>query len=84
MNAPTIVKQTKEYMLVRIPLPQAGNLGLLQKSKREATAAEKQILKMIAQAEREYREGKTIRASSIDEALAIEAKRKHAVHRVRN
>ena len=84
MNAPTIVKQTKEYMLVKIPLPQARRFGFLPKLKAEPTAAEKRALKMIAEGEREYSEGKTIRASSIDEALAIEAKRKHAVHRIRN
>ena len=72
MSAPTIVKQTKDYMLVKIPLPKGGDFefqparavknGLM-------TKAEKRLWKHIQEAERDVKEGRVISAKSIDEAM---------------
>lgn len=77
MQTPTIVKQTKDYMLVKIPLPKRPDFNLRTVPKNgKMTIAEKGLWKTIREGEREYREGKTIRANSIDEALKIYEQRK--------
>ncbi len=79
MQTPTIVKKTQDYLLVKIPLPR-GNGGRLatdkQGDRNRMTAAEKRLWGIIQEGEREYREGKTVRARSIDEALKTHARKK--------
>lgn len=85
MQTPTIVKQTRDYMIVKIPLPRHTAAApqpfhptmLAQKANGKLTLAEKRLWKIIQDGEREYREGKTIRARSIDEALKTHARKKN-------
>lgn len=79
MQTPTIVKQTKDYFLIKVPLPKRGT-ALVRPQKNDkmtiaspllAAKAEKRLWKVIQEGEKEYCEGKTIRASSIDEALKV-------------
>ena len=80
MQTPTIVKQTKEYILVKIPLPKQGDDVTLPTPKNnKMTAAEKRLWGILRTGEKEYREGKTIRARSIDEALKIYEKKEDRV-----
>ena len=77
MDAPTIVRQTKDYLLVKIPLPSRENFRPPKQSTNgKMTAAEKRLWMAIQEGEREHRLGKTIEASSIDEALEIYERRK--------
>ena len=76
---PTIVKQTKRYLLVKIPLPQVKRSGVLVREKtRKLTRDERHILKIIEEGEQDYKEGKTIQARSTNEALKIYEQRKRA------
>ncbi len=78
METPTIVKRTRDYLLTKVPLPQKMrfNVAKVPNGRTEKmTRAEKRLLKIIQEGEREYREGKTIRAGSIDEALKIYERR---------
>lgn len=70
MKTSTIVKTTKDYLLLKVPLPQGAHfeVGPVRKNRR-LTRAEKWLWKIIQEGEREYREGKTIAARSSDEAL---------------
>ncbi|MEK7541948.1 MAG: hypothetical protein AAB533_03815 [Patescibacteria group bacterium] len=80
MQPPAIVKQTKDYLLVKkIPLPRGAG-DRLPTDKHEnggMTMAEKRLWGIIQDGEREYRAGKTIRARFIDEALKIHARKKN-------
>lgn len=73
METPTIVRQTKHYMLVKISLPRQVQIGASSIPRELRTAkmnrAEKRLWGIIHDGEREYQTGKTIRARSIDEAL---------------
>lgn len=75
METLTIVKQTKSYMLVKIPLPQTEASDFAFPA-RNITKNERMFLQTIQRGEKEYREGKTISARSVDEAMRIYAKRK--------
>lgn len=44
---------------------------------RRRTEETKQVLQIIAEGEKEYRKGRTIVASSLEEALKLHAKRPH-------
>ena len=78
METPTIVKQTKQYLIVKIPLPvqERGIVEVPEKPKK-MSHAEQRLWGIIQEGEREYRERKTIRAQSIDEALKIHARKKN-------
>ena len=79
METPTIIKRTKRYLLVKIPLPQAKRGGVLAREKtKKLTADERHILKIIEEGERDYKGGRTIQARSTNEALNIYEQRKHA------
>lgn len=75
METPTIVKQTKSYMLVKIPLPRMEDAVFASPAPR-ITKSERAFLQILQRGEKEYQEGKTISASSIDKAMRIYAKRK--------
>lgn len=76
MREPTIVRQTKDYLLVKIPLTGGTDLKSPPTPKNgKMTMAEKRLWRIIQEGEREYREGKTISARSIDEALKIYERR---------
>lgn len=76
METATIVKQTKNYMLIKVPLPRRTDFKPAPVHKNDRmNAAEKRLWRIIQQGEREYKEGKTIRANSIDEALEIYERR---------
>ncbi len=76
MKTPTIVRQTKNYLLVKIPLPKGSNLHTHAKSGIDKmNAAEKRLWKVIQEGERDVRAGRVITARSIDEALKKYAKR---------
>lgn len=70
-------------MLVKIPLPRQVQIVASPIPREPRTAkmnrAEKLLWKTIQEGEREYREGKTIRARSVDEALKIHARKKDRV-----
>lgn len=81
MEMPTIVKQTKYYLLIKVPLPKRGTALVHPQKSDKMTPAEKRLWHIIREGEREYREGKTIRADSTDEALKIyERRQKSASH----
>ena len=73
MQTATIVKQTKDYLLIKVPLPRGADL---ESRPAKTTPAEQRLWNTIQEGEKEYREGKTIRAKSIDEALEIYERRK--------
>ena len=82
MEMPTIVKQTKEYLRIKVPLPAsapAAPYPVPRTAPRGAkmTTTEKRLWGIIQDGEREYREGKTIRARSIDGALKIHARKEN-------
>ena len=78
MQTPTIVKQTKDYMLIKVPLPKGVGLGYPALPKKSVmTAAERELWDIIQEGEQEYREGKTIRAESIDEAIKLYDRQKN-------
>lgn len=83
MQTPTIVKQTKDYMLVKIPLPKKGVFEP-KPQKTKIGPMEKKLWRIIQEGEKEYREGKTIRAKSIDEAIKMYERKKNKYDRVRN
>ena len=72
----TIVRQTKDYLLVKIPLPKSGDLAASKLVNGRRNVVEKRLWRIIQEGEREYREGKTIKAASIDEALKIYERQK--------
>lgn len=79
MQTPTIVKQTKDYMLVKIPLPRQTQV-VLSSAVRETpppavTAAEKRLRKALQESERDVRAGRVITARNITEALRRYEKR---------
>ena len=74
METPTIVKRTKKYLLVKIPLAEQGTVVLPSK-KDKMTRAEKRLWDIIQEGEKDLREGRTITAKSIDEALRKYEKR---------
>lgn len=77
MQTATIVKQTKDYMLIKVPLPRGTDFKPTQIHKNgRMNAAEKRLWRIIQEGEREYRDGKTISAHSIDEALKIYERRR--------
>ena len=72
METPTIIKQTKRYLLVKIPLPrtemQTSKLDQ-QHKKSPMNVAEKRLLRAIQESERDVRMGRVITAPNITEAL---------------
>ncbi len=84
MEAPTIVKRTKRYLLIKIPLEEKVGVVDFSPKKAKLTPAEQRVMKLIEQGEQEYREGKTIAAASVDEALKIYGNRKRPTRRVHN
>ena len=77
MKMPTIVKTTKEYMLVKIPLPKGLHFAAGPAGKKERiNPTEERLWKIIQEGEREYQKGKTIAARSIDEAISIYERKK--------
>lgn len=78
METATIVKQTKDYVLIKISLPRGADFKPTPVHKNgQMSAAEKRLWRTIQQGEREYKEGKTIKARSIDEALKIYEQQKN-------
>lgn len=79
METPTIVKQTKNYMLVKIPLPrqtQAVLTSAVQGTPLPAiTAAEKRLRKALQESERDVKAGRVITARNITKALRRYEKR---------
>lgn len=74
METPTIVKRTKKYLLVKIPLREQDAVVVPSK-KGKMTHAEKRLWDIIQEGEKDLREGKIITAKSIDEALRKYEKR---------
>lgn len=81
MQMPTIVKQTKDYLLIKVPLPKRGTALVHPQKSDKMTTTEKRLWHIIQEGEKEYREGKTIRASSTDEALKIYERREKSTSR---
>ena len=71
METPTIVKQTKGYMLVKIPLPKAKRADISFPATKNGvmTATEKRGWKRLQEAEQDIKEGRIITTSSLKEAL---------------
>jgi len=74
METPTIVRQTKNYLLIKVPLPKSTGLQSVRKSGK-TTAAEKRLWRILQEGERDVKAGRVITARSIDEALKKYAKR---------
>lgn len=83
MQTPTIVKQTKEYLIVKIPLPRQAATApqslraatRTQKANGTLTLAEKRLGKTLRESERDMRAGHGITARNITEALRRYEKR---------
>lgn len=76
MATPTIVRKTKDYILVKIPLSHEGISATRAMSKNgKMTLAEKRLWRVIQEGERDVKAGRVITAKSIDEALRKYAKR---------
>lgn len=75
MNTPTIVRQTKNYMLIKIPLPKEDTPPINNGRGWKMTAAGKRLWKAIQEGARDVKAGRVITARSIDEALKKYAKR---------
>ncbi len=81
METPTVVKQTKEYLLVKIPLPPQRQRttevsGPMRRDKKSAmSAGEKRLRKALEESERDVRAGRVITAPNIPEALRRYEKR---------
>src|SRR3989338_282803 len=58
MRTPTIVKTTKDYMLVKIPFPHEARMSryALANHRKELNAED--VLQIVAEGERSYRRGK--------------------------
>ncbi|MEK7099018.1 MAG: hypothetical protein AAB916_00700 [Patescibacteria group bacterium] len=73
METPTIVKKTKEYLLIRVPLPRqvpiASSPATPNASVPKMTMAEKRLQRILQKSESDLREGKAITAPTITEAL---------------
>ena len=64
-------------MLVKIPLsPQSKAAIPMSEKPKKMRRADQRLWGVIQEGEREYREGKTVRARSIDEALKNHARKK--------
>lgn len=74
METPTIVRQTKNYLLIKVPLPKGAGFRS-ERRNGKMTAAEKRLWKRIREAEQDVRVGRVISAPSIDKALKRYAKR---------
>ncbi len=70
MRASTIVKTTKDYLLLKVPLPRGSHfaVGPVRQNGR-LTRAEKWLWKIIQEGEREYREGKLKPIRSLRELM---------------
>lgn len=70
MRAPTIVKTTKDYMLLKVPLPRGFRfeVGPVRRNGR-LSRAEQWLWKVIQAGEREYREGKLKPIRSLRELM---------------
>ena len=71
METPTIVKQTRDYMLIKVPLPRADMdfSSPMPRTNGKMTAAEKRGLKRLREAELDIKKGRIISAPSLKEAL---------------
>lgn len=76
METPTIVKRTKNYVVVKIPLPrqavrapQSLHATVRAQKAGTLTLAEKRLVKALQESERDIRAGRVITAPSITEAL---------------
>lgn len=76
MEAPTIVRKTKDYILVKIPLSQGGTSTSTKKVLRgdKMTVSEKRSWKRMQEAKEDIRQGRTITAPSLEAALKRYAK----------
>lgn len=64
------MKRTKDYMLIKVPLPKGAGFKPAPIHKNgPMNAAEKRLWRTIQEGERDLRKGRTIIASSIKEAL---------------
>lgn len=75
METPTIVRRTKDYMLIKVPLPKRDILPNRRGRNGKMTPAEKRLRMAIQEGERDVKAGRVITARSIDEALKKYAKR---------
>lgn len=76
METPTIVRKTRDYILVKIPLSR-GDISAVRASPKNGkmTIAEKRLWKNLQEAEKDVKRGRVITAPSIDVALKRYAKR---------
>jgi len=67
MKTPTIVKTTKNYMLVKIPFPHGGRLDHPAAASRRRELTAEDVLQIVAEGERAYRRGKIRSIKSLRE-----------------
>jgi len=75
MQTPTIVKQTKDYLLIKVPLPKKADMVLATQDSDKMSPAEKRGWKRLQEAQQDIREGRIITAPSLKQALRRYAKR---------
>lgn len=79
MQAPTIVKRTKEYLLIKVPLPAEAPVMPLPTAREtpgvKATLAEKRLRKVLHESERDVAAGRVVTARNITEAMRRYGKR---------
>lgn len=70
MKTPTIVKTTKDYMLIKVPVPPWAHFeaGPVRKNGK-LSRAEQWLWKIIQEGEREYQEGKLKPIKSVRELM---------------
>ena len=70
MQTPTIVKQTKDYMLIKVPLPHVSNrVGFVYKPKSILSPADQEAIARVREAEEDIKAGRVITAPSLTKAL---------------
>lgn len=75
MEMPTIVKQTRNYLLIKVPLPKQERSNVVVPKNGKMTAAEKCGWRRLQEAEKDIKEGRVITAPSLKEALRRYEKR---------
>lgn len=69
METPTIVRKTKDYLLIKVPLPKPETNDSPVSRNGKMTAAEKRGWKRLREAKQDIAAGRVITAPSIKEAL---------------
>lgn len=76
MEMLTIVRKTKDYLLIKVPLPKEDGASLpAANDGNKMTAAEKRLWRALRESEKDVRKGRVITAPSITKAIRRYEKR---------